>query len=110
VLSILRKIETLGVCGTAVISVADVGTRLQKQYPIEVTTVGLVIEHTPSTAKPLQEFFSDRFFGAIRMLDQKLHIRPCRNLLFTDVENEIWFGRHLPALEEVGWCLGATME
>jgi hypothetical protein len=84
-----------------VISVADIGTRLYKHDPIEVKAERLMVEHTPGTAQPLREFLSDRFLAAPRMLEQKLHICPYRRL-FTDVENEIGFGRHLLVLVSVG--------
>ena len=83
------------------ISVADIGTRPYKHDPIEVKAERLMVEYTPGTAQPLREFPSDRFFGAPRMLEQKLHICPCRRL-FTDMENEIGLGRHLIALVSVG--------
>jgi hypothetical protein len=76
-----------------VISVADIGTRPYKQDPIEVKAERLMVEYTPGTAQPLQEFLSDYFF-ALRMLEQKLHICP-RRRPFTDVENEVGFRRHL---------------
>jgi hypothetical protein len=52
-LSILYEIERLGVCGVAVISIADVGIRIYKQDPIEVAAEGLMMEHIPSTTQPL---------------------------------------------------------
>ena len=100
-LSVLHEIERLGVHGAAVISVADIGTRLYKHDPIEVKAERLMVEHTPGTAQPLREFHGDRFLGALRMLEQKLHICPHRRL-FTDVENEIGLVRHLLALVSVG--------
>ena len=92
--------ERFGVHGAAVISVADIGTRLYKHDPIEVTAERLMVEHTPGTAQPLRKFLGDRF-SAPRMLEQKLHICP-RRRLFTDVENEIGLGRHLLTLISVG--------
>jgi hypothetical protein len=94
---IIHEIESFGVHGAAVISVADIGTRLYKHDPIEVKAERLMVEYTPGTAQPLREFLSDHFLVAPRMLEQKLHICPCRRL-FTDMENEIGFGRHLLAL------------
>ena len=98
-LIILHEIERFGVYGAAVISVADIGIRLYKHDPIEVTSERLMVEHTPGTAQPLQEFPSDRV-SAPRMLEQKLHIFPLRRL-FTDVENEIGVRCHLLALISV---------
>jgi hypothetical protein len=83
------------------IGVADIGTRPYKHDPIKVTAERLMVEHTPGTAQPLRKFLGDRFLGAPRMLKQKFHICPYRRL-FTDVENEIGFGRHLPALINIG--------
>jgi hypothetical protein len=97
---VLHEIERFGVHGAAVISVADIGTRLCKYDLIEVTAERLMMKHTLSTAQPLRKFLDDRFL-APRMLEQKLHICPLRRL-FTDVENEIGFGRHLLTLISVG--------
>jgi hypothetical protein len=99
VLIILHEIERFGVHGAAVISVADIGIRLYKHDPIEVTAERLMVEHTPGTAQPLRKFLGDRV-SAPRMLEQKLHICPRRRL--TDVENEIGFRRYLLALISVG--------
>jgi hypothetical protein len=82
------------------ISVAEIGIRLYKHDPIEVTAERLMVEHTPGTAQPLRKFLGDRFL-APRMLEQKLHICP-RRRLFTHVENEIGFRRHLLTLISVG--------
>jgi hypothetical protein len=85
-----------------VISVADIGIRLYKHDPIEVTAERLMVEHTPGITQPLREFPGDRFLSAApRMLEQKLHICPHRRL-FTDVENEIKFRRHLLTLFSIG--------
>jgi hypothetical protein len=88
--------------GAAVISVADIGTRVYKHDPIEVTAERLMVEHTPGTAQPLRKFLGDRIFAPrmLHTLEQKLHICP-RRRLFT-VENEIGLGRHLLALISVG--------
>jgi hypothetical protein len=59
-----------------------------------------MMEHTPGTAQPL-EFLGNHSLGAPRVLEQKLHVCPCRRLV-TDVENEIGFGRHLLALVNIG--------
>ena len=99
VLIVLHEIERFGVHGAAVISVADIGTRLYKHDPIEVTAERLMVEHTPGTAQPPRKFLGDRIL-APRMLEQKLHICP-RRRLFT-VENEIGLGRHLLAVISVG--------
>jgi hypothetical protein len=88
---ILHKIERFGVDGAAVVSVADIGIRLYKHDPIEVTAERLVVEHTPGTAQPLRKIFSGHV-SAPRMLEQQLHIFPLRRL-FTDVENEVGFRR-----------------
>jgi hypothetical protein len=93
-------IERLGVHGAAVISVADIGTRLYKQDPVEVTPERLMVEYTLGTAQPLREYHGDRFLGALRMLEQKLYICPHRRL-FTDVENKFGFGKHLLVLVSV---------
>jgi hypothetical protein len=87
-----------------VISVADIGTRPYKHDPIEVTAERLMVEYTPGTAQPLQEFLSDRFFAPhmpLRMLEQKFHICP-RRRPFTDVENEVGFRRLLLPLISIG--------
>jgi hypothetical protein len=85
-----------------VISVADIGIRLYKHDPIEVTAERLMMEHTPGTAQPLRKFLGDRFLSAApRMLEQKLHICPHRRP-FTDVENEIGLRRHLLTLFSIG--------
>ena len=94
--------ERFGVHGTAVISVADIGTRPYKHDPIEVKAERLMVEHTPGTAQPLREFLGDRFLAATpRMLEQKLHICP-RRRPFTDVENEVGLRRHLLTLTSIG--------
>jgi hypothetical protein len=93
-----------------VISVADKGTRLYKHDPIKVKAERLMVEHTPGTAQPLQEFLGDRFLDAApRMLEQKLHICP-RRRPFTDVENEIGFRRHFLTLVSIGQSLGTAIE
>ena len=97
-LIVLHEIERFGVHGAAVISVADIGTRLCKYDPIEVTAEGLMVEHTPGTAQPLRKFPIDRML-APRMLEQKLHICPRRRP--TVVENEIGLGKHLLNLDSV---------
>ena len=53
------------------VNVADVDTWLYKHNPIEVTAERLMMEYTPSTVQPLQEFLGDHFLGASRMLEQK---------------------------------------
>jgi hypothetical protein len=100
VLIILHEIERFGVHGAAVISVADIGIRLYKHDPIEVTAERLMVENTPGVAQPLRKFLGGRFF-ALRMLEQKLHICP-RRRLFTDVENEIGLRTHLLTLLGAG--------
>jgi hypothetical protein len=99
-LIILHEIERFGVHGAAVISVADIGIRLYKHDPIEVTAERLMVEYTPGTAQPLQKFPSGRV-SAPRMLEQKLHIFPLRRF-FTVVENEIGFRKYLLTLISVG--------
>jgi hypothetical protein len=99
VLIVRREIERFRVRGAAVISVADISTRLRKYDPIEVTAERLMVEYTPGIAPPLWKFLSDRIL-APRMLEQKLHICPRRRP--TVVENEIGFGSHLLVLVSVG--------
>ena len=100
-LIVLHEIERFGVHGAAVISVADIGTRLYKHDPIEVKAERLMVEYTPGITQPLREFLGDRFLSAPRMLEQKLHICP-RRRPFTDVENEVGFRRHLLTLISIG--------
>ena len=58
-----------------------------------------MVEYTPGTAQPLR-----KVLGAPRMLEQKLHICPRRILfiVFTNVEDEIGFRRHLLTLVSIG--------
>ena len=99
-LIVLHEIERFGVHGAAVISVTDMGIRLYKHDPIEVRAERLMVEYAPGTAQPLRKFLNDRF-STPRMLEQKLHICPCRRLS-TGVENEIGLGRQLLTPISVG--------
>jgi hypothetical protein len=109
VLIILHEIESLGVHGAAVISVADIGIRLDKHDLIEVTAERLMVEYAPGAAQPLRKFLNDRV-SAPRMLEKKLRICP-RRRFFVGVENEIGFGRHLlTPIIRVSQCLGTGIE